>query len=113
PHLKAGKLRALAVTGTKHSELLPNVPTMQEAGVKDYSAATWFGLLAPAGTAKELVGLLSKTTDKILADKEFQQALASQGAEVEGGTPQEFGTFLRSELDKWGKAAKLAGIQPE
>jgi tripartite-type tricarboxylate transporter receptor subunit TctC len=113
PHIKAGKLRALAVTGAKRSKLLPDVPTMQEAGVKDYSAATWFGLLAPAGAGPEIVDLLSKASDKVIADKQFRQALASQGAEVEGGTPQEFGSFLRAELEKWGKAAKLAGIQPE
>jgi tripartite-type tricarboxylate transporter receptor subunit TctC len=113
PHVKAGKLRALAVTGARRSELLPDVPTMQEAGVKDYNAATWFGLLAPAGTSAEIVNLLSKTSDRILADKDFRQALASQGAEVDGGTPQEFASFLRAEFDKWGKAAKLAGIQPE
>jgi len=113
PHIQSKKLRALAVTGAKRSELLPDVPTMQEAGVKDYEAATWFGLLAPAGTKKEIVDILSKAVDQALKKKDFQAALANQGAAVEGGTPQQFGAYLRSELDKWGKAAKLAGIKPE
>jgi tripartite-type tricarboxylate transporter receptor subunit TctC len=113
PHINANKLRALAVTGPKRSALLPNVPTMQEAGVKDYEAATWFGLLAPAGTSKGIVDALSAALDKALVKKDVQDALANQGAVVEGGTPQRFAAYLRSELDKWGKAVKLAGIKAE
>jgi hypothetical protein len=74
PHVQAGKLRALAVTGPKRSALLPSVPTMQEAGIKDYEAATWF---APAGTSREVVERLSKALDRILAKPEFQKALAT------------------------------------
>jgi len=113
PHVQANKLRAIAVTSPKRSDLLPEVPTMQEAGVKDYDAATWFGLLAPAGTSKEVIGILSKAVDEALAKRDVRKALASQGAVAEGGTPEEFAAYLRSELEKWGKAAKLAGIQPE
>jgi tripartite-type tricarboxylate transporter receptor subunit TctC len=113
PHVQAGTLRALAVTGTKRADVLPNAPTMQEAGVKDYDAATWFGLLAPAGTPQAILDVLGARTDAILASSDFREAMAAQGAAVEGGPPERFAAYLRSELDKWGKAAKLAGIQPE
>ena len=112
-NVQAGTLRALAVTGTQRAAVLPNVPTMQEAGVKDYDAATWFALLAPAGTPQPIIDLLSARSDAILAGNEFREALAVQGAAVEGGPPERLAAYLKSELDKWGKAAKLAGIQPE
>ncbi len=112
PHVQAGTLKAFAVTSQTRSNLLPNVPTMIEAGVPGYDASTWFGLLAPAGTSPEIVTLLSNALDGALKQPEFQAAMNQQGAEVTGGTPEDFRRFMRSEFEKWGQAAAVAGVRP-
>jgi tripartite-type tricarboxylate transporter receptor subunit TctC len=86
---------------------------MQEAGVKDFEAGTWFGVLAPAGTPENVVATLSKALDTALESQEFRKAMVSQGAVVAGGTPEQFGEFFRSEMDKWGAVVRTAKINAE
>ncbi|CAM3655883.1 tripartite tricarboxylate transporter substrate binding protein [Bordetella sputigena] len=111
PQVQAGKLDALAITLGQRSELMPNVPTMQEAGVKDFEAGTWFGLLGPAGMPPDLVARLSRVTDQVLADAALRKELVAQGAEVAGGSADAFRAFFLSEYDKWGRVARAAGIK--
>ncbi len=111
PLVKAGRLHALAVTSKQRSPELPNVPTMDEAGVKNLSAGTWFGLLAPAGTSKEVVDRLNKAVNKALSEKQVRDTLGSQGALVAGGTSAEFAQFFQSEYEKMGTLAKAIGIK--
>lgn len=113
PHIEAGKLRPLAVTADNRLDLLAKVPTMAQAGVKDFEASTWFGLLAPAGTDKQVVAKLSSALDEVLQQPDIRKTLTSQGAVVRGGTPGEFRTFFLSEYERWGKVVKSAGVKAE
>jgi tripartite-type tricarboxylate transporter receptor subunit TctC len=113
PHIQAGKLRPLAVTSDARLDLLPKVPTMAEAGVKDVDASTWFGVLAPAGTDKAVIERLSSALDEALKDPELRKTLASQGAVTRGGTPEDFRRLFLSEYARWGKVVKAAGIRGE
>ncbi len=110
PLVKAGKLRALAITSTKRSPQFPQVPTMQQAGVAGFEAGTWFGLLAPAGTPRPVIDKLSAAVNAALGEKELQETLASQGASVRGGTPEQFRSYFLAEYDKWGRIVKSAGV---
>ncbi len=109
PHVKGGKLRALAVTTAKRSPALPDVPTIAEAGVPGYEATSWFGLLAPAGTPAPVVAKLNASILKALADPEVKKKLAEQGAEPHGEKPEQFAAFIESETVKWGKVVKESG----
>ena len=113
PHVKSGALRALAVTTAKRSAAAPDVPTMAEAGLKGYETSTWGGVLAPAGTPKDVVAKLNAEMNKALAAPDVRQRMLDAGIEPAGGTPQQFADFIQSEMMKWGKVAKTAGIQPE
>ena len=113
PHVKAGKVRALAVTTEKRSPFVPGIPTMAEAGLPGYSAATWFSLIAPAGTPREIVTQLNNAVVKGLKSKEMTDALANMHAEPFITTPAETTDFMRSELAKWARAVKAAGVKPE
>ena len=113
PHVKSGALRALAVTTAKRSAAMPDVPTMAEAGMKGYETSTWGGILAPAGTPKDVVTKLNAEINKALAAQDVRQRMLDSGIEPAGGTPQQFTAFIQSEMVKWGKVAKTAGIQPE
>lgn len=108
-HVKAGKLRALAVTTPKRSPALPDVPTIAEAGVPGYSATSWFGLLAPANTPAPVVARLNASILKALADPEVKKKMAEQGAEPFGEKPEQFAEFIRSETAKWGTIVKQSG----
>ena len=112
PHVKSGKLRPVAVTTSHRSQALPELPTIAESGVPGYEAATWYGLLAPAGTPKAIVDRLHAEIVKILAT-DTRQRLAAQGFEPAGTTPAEFAGYIKSEIVKWGKVIKDAGIRPE
>jgi tripartite-type tricarboxylate transporter receptor subunit TctC len=103
----------LAVTTARRSSVLPDVPTMQEAGVPGYETSTWGGLLAPAGTPKTTVDKLNAEVNRILALPEVRKTMLANGIEPGSGTPQQFGAFIASEMVKWAKVAKEAGIQPE
>ncbi|KQP11915.1 tripartite tricarboxylate transporter substrate binding protein [Pseudorhodoferax sp. Leaf267] len=111
--IKGGKLRALAVTTPKRLPSLPDVPTVAEAGLPGYETSTWGGLLAPAGTPKATVQKLAAETTRILALPDVRERMLAAGVEPVGGTPEQFAAFIGSEMVKWGKVAKAAGIEPE
>lgn len=112
PHVKSGKVRPVAVTTAKRSQAMPELPTIAESGVKGYDASTWYGLLAPARTPQAIVTRLHGDTVKILAGP-TRQRLEVQGFEPEGGTPAEFAAYIKSEIVKWAKVIKDAGIPAE
>lgn len=111
--VKSDKVRALAVTTAKRSAVALDVPTMAEAGISGYETSTWGGILAPAGTPKAVVAKLNAEINKALSAPDVRQRLQEAGIEVGGGTPQQFGSFIQSEMIKWAKVAKDADIQPE
>jgi tripartite-type tricarboxylate transporter receptor subunit TctC len=104
PHVEAGKLRAFAVAQPARATILPNVPTLSEAGMAGYNAGIWIGLLAPAETPPAIIETLSVTANAALRDEQVRAALAAQGTDVLGGTPQEFAEFIRADLEKWRSA---------
>jgi tripartite-type tricarboxylate transporter receptor subunit TctC len=108
-HVRAGKLRPIAVTTPTRSPALPDVPTIAESGVPGYSATSWFGLLAPAGTPAPVIAKLNASILKGLADPEVKKKLAEQGAEPHGEKPEQFAEFIRSETAKWGQTVKVSG----
>jgi tripartite-type tricarboxylate transporter receptor subunit TctC len=112
PHVKSGKARPIAVTTAKRSLAMPELPTIAEAGVAGYEAATWYGLLAPAKTPKPIVDRLHAETVKILAGP-VRQRLEAQGFEPVGGTPAEFSAYIKAEIVKWAKVIKDANIPAE
>lgn len=111
PHIKSGKLRPIAVTSDKRSPLMPDVPTMHEAGLSGYKVDVWLGLVAPKGTPEQVLAKLNTEVNKILADPEVKETLASLGMEPAGGSQEQFREVLRSDTAKWTKAIKEAGIR--
>jgi len=110
PLVKAGKLRALATTGSRRSSSMPDVPTIAEAGVAGFEAISWYGILAPAGTSREIVARLQAEIAKALQLAEVRERFSGQGLEIIGGTPAEFSAYLKVELAKWSRVIKLANI---
>jgi len=108
---KAGQVRALGTTGTKRSELTPDVPTIAEAGVPGYEATIWLGLMAPTGTPKEIVDKLNTEINKVIARPDVKEAWAKQGAVPMVMTPAEFDKYLRADIEKWAKVVKAAGLE--
>jgi tripartite-type tricarboxylate transporter receptor subunit TctC len=108
-HVRAGKLRPIAVTTPTRSPALPDVPTIAESGVPGYSATSWFGILAPAATPAPVIAKLNASILKALADPEVKKKLAEQGAEPHGEKPEQFAEFIRSETAKWGQTVKVSG----
>jgi tripartite-type tricarboxylate transporter receptor subunit TctC len=113
PHAKSGRLRGLGVTSGKRSAAAPDVPTIAEAGVPGYEASQWFGVLAPAGTSRDIITRLHAEITRALKADDVRNRLAADGAEPVGSTPEEFAAFLRAETAKWAKVVKQAGIPPE
>jgi tripartite-type tricarboxylate transporter receptor subunit TctC len=111
-HVKAGKLKALATTGAKRAETLPDLPTVAES-VPGYEAVGWFGLLAPAATPKEVVNRISKDANKVLGDSEVKTRMQALGADPAGNAPEEFARFIRDDQAKWSKLMREAGIKAE
>ena len=111
--VQSGKLRAIAVAGTKRSEMLPDVPTFEESGLPGYDAGTWFGILAPAGTPPAVVDRLRNETVKVMALPDVKARFATLALDAGGGTPEEFRTFMRNETAKWSAVVKSAGIRLE
>jgi len=111
--IKAGKIRALAVTGSKRSPVAPQLPTVAEAGVKGYDAAGWFGLFAPAGAPAEIVAKISGETQRIVNLPDIRELLLGLGAQPVGNSPQEFARFVQDEITKWGKVIRSANVTPE
>ena len=110
PHIKAGKLRALAQTGLRRTAALPEVPTVAEAGVPGYESLSWSGIAMPAGAPREVVARLNREINAILAQAEMRHKLAEMGAEAVGGSPEAFADHVRRERDKWGGVVRAAGI---
>ncbi|MEJ8835328.1 4-oxalomesaconate tautomerase [Ramlibacter sp. AN1133] len=110
PHVKAGKLRALAVAGPQRSALLPDVPTLKEAGVDGVDVRQWYGFFVPARTPRPIVEQINKALNKVLADKEVVKRLAEHGADVQASTPEEFGALVKSELAKWKSVVQRARL---
>ena len=113
PHIKAGRLRALAVTGRSRSALLPEVPTLAESGLPGYEAGSWYGILAPAGTPSAIVARLNAEINNAIRQPEVRERLAAEGAEVIGGTPEEFAVHIRSELARMKKLVREGGLRVE
>jgi len=111
PQIKAGKLRALAVTSLARAPALPDVPTMAEAGLPGYEASSWFGVLAPAGTPLAIVTKLNAEIAKWLATPEAKEKLSKQGANAAGGTPEDFAKHIAAETAKWAKVVKDSGAK--
>ena len=112
-HVREGKVKAIAVTGAKRMAQLPNVATVQEAGVAGFEANAWIGLVVPAATPRDIVTKLNREIASILAIPELRNRLENDGSTVIANTPEQFGAHSRSELDKWGKVIKSAGIKPQ
>ena len=116
PHIKGGKLKALAIAGPKRSPLLPDVPTMKEAGVDGVEVQQWYGVFAPAKTPKDVVAKLNKVINDVLNDKDVIKRMEDHGADVETSTPEQLGSLVKSELVKWksvvAKAKIVGGLNP-
>jgi tripartite-type tricarboxylate transporter receptor subunit TctC len=113
PHVKAGKLRGLAVTSAERVPVAPGVPTVAASGLPGYEAQTWFGLVAPAGTPREIVSRMNTEVVGALAQPDVKERLAGQGVTVAGGTPEQFADHIKAEFAKWAKVIADAGIKPE
>lgn len=111
--IKGGRLRALAVTSTKRLMDLPDVPTVAESGFKDFESSTWFGLLARAGTPEPILSRLHSEAGRALQTAEVRQKIANEGAEVLGGTPEQFADLMKREIEKWGQVVRASGVKVE
>lgn len=112
PHVKSGKLRALAVTGARRSSLVPDLPTIAEAGVPGYELMNWFGVVAPAATPRDIVGKLNQEIVKGLKTGDMRSLLAANGAEPVGSTSEQFAAHIKAEIAKWAKVIRAAGLRP-
>jgi len=108
-HIKGGKVRALAVTTLKRTQILPEIPTMDEAGLKGFEASTWHGLVAPAGTPPDVIAKLHGAAIKALHDAGVQASLARLGVDIVGDTPKEFEAYIKAEIPKWTAIVKASG----
>jgi len=113
PHVKSNRLRALAVTSLKRSPSLPELPTVDESGVPKFEAVTWHGVVVPAATPRALVMKINAEINQALALQDTKDKLLVQGIEAQGGTPQAFAAFLKSEIPKWTKVVRDSGAKPE
>jgi tripartite-type tricarboxylate transporter receptor subunit TctC len=113
PHVRAGKLRALGVTAAQRSPLASDIPTIAEGGLRGVEAGTWYGVNAPRGTPQPVVDLLNREIVGILKTPVFRDQLGAVGVVAEPSTPQQFASFIRSEIDKWGGVMKYAGMPQE
>jgi tripartite-type tricarboxylate transporter receptor subunit TctC len=113
PHIKAGKLRALALVAPQRSSALPDVPTVAEAGLRDFEVTTWYGVLAPAGTPRPIVMRLNSELVKILQSADMKERLAATGTEPLTSTPEEFSAYIRCEIAKWGDVIRRAGVKAD
>jgi tripartite-type tricarboxylate transporter receptor subunit TctC len=111
PHARAGRVRALAVTGPRRSFALPDTPTVAEAGVPGYEATTWTGIVAPVGVPRANIAVLNSALNRVIAAQTMKDRLALIGAEPAGGTPEQFGAFIRSEYAKWGEVVRRSGAK--
>jgi tripartite-type tricarboxylate transporter receptor subunit TctC len=113
PHVRAGRIRAIAVGDARRSTQMPDVPTVAESGVPGFEASSWFGLLAPAGTPREIIARLHAALVKSIGEKETAQRLSSQGMDPVLNTPEQFAERIRNDLPRWGKLIRASGIKAE
>jgi len=113
PLIKAGKLRAIAVTSLKRAPALPDVPTISESGLPGFEASSWFGVLAPAGTPAPIVAKINADVNKWLQSPEAREQMLAQGANAAGGTPEQFAAHIRAETEKWAKVVKASGAKAD
>ena len=113
PNVRAGKLRALGTSGKVRSTVLPEVPTVSEAGVPGYDAVIWLGIMAPAGTPRAIVERLNNEITRATNSPEMKEAWAKQGAVAMSMTPEEFGRHLREDIEKWARVVKISGAKPD
>ena len=113
PHIKAGRARAIAVTGAQRSKLMPDLPTIAEGGLPGYNASGWYGFVAPAAVPKDIVARLATDIARVLRMPDVVERLSGQGAEPVGGTPEQFGAFIRTEIDKWTRLVKTANMKAD
>jgi tripartite-type tricarboxylate transporter receptor subunit TctC len=111
PHIQSGRVRGIAIGSLKRFAALPNLPTFDESGLNGYEATTWFGMLAPAKTPKDIVARLNVEVDKALKSPDIRERFANDGLEPMGGTPEFFAKFIRSEIDKYAKVVKATNLQ--
>jgi tripartite-type tricarboxylate transporter receptor subunit TctC len=112
-HIRAGKVRGIAMTTPKRSPVLPEIPTFDESGLKGYDVTGWYGILAPGKTPRPIVNRLNAELRQVLADAETQKRLAQAGIEPAPGSPADFAALIKAEIPKWAKVLKRAGIEPE
>jgi tripartite-type tricarboxylate transporter receptor subunit TctC len=113
PHVKSGKLHALAVTSARRNPIVPDLPTMIEAGIPGFESLVWIGLFAPAATPREVVARLNAETNKVLARSDVRDVFANQGTEPVGGTSEQFAAQIKADLARWGKVIRDAGVKLE
>ena len=113
PHVKSGKLKALAVTGAQRTALAPEIPTVAESGLPGFAVYGWYGFAAPARTPRAIINRLHSEVAKIAQNPKMKARLAGQGLELVGSSPEEFDAFIRAELTKWSAVLKAAGLKPE
>jgi tripartite-type tricarboxylate transporter receptor subunit TctC len=113
PHLKSGRIKGIAVTTAKRSALLPELPTLSEAGLAGFDANNWYGLVVPAKTPRAIIDQLNAEVTKILAMPEVKTALFNQGLDPAPGTPEQFGAYIKSERAKWARVIKESGAKAE
>jgi tripartite-type tricarboxylate transporter receptor subunit TctC len=108
-HIKAGTLTAIAVSSAKRSRSLPDVPTVADSGFPGFEAGSWFGIFAPKGTPADVIAVLNRATNEIIAEKAIEARMVDEGADPAGGTPEKFGAFVRSEFEKWRAVVRESG----
>ncbi len=113
PYVRDNRLRGLAVTSSKRSALMPELPTLAEAGLPGFEAAAWQGIVVPTGTPPDIIQKLNAEVNKALANPDIRARLAAQGADILGGTPAEYAAYIRSEMPRWAKAVKDSGAKAE
>ena len=111
PHIATGKLKAFAVAQSKRASIMPDVPTLAEAGMTGYDAGIWIGLLAPAGTPPAIIEKLSAAANDALKAESVRAALKAQGTDPVGGTPKEFADFIRADIEKWTAVLATSGVK--
>ncbi len=113
PHIKSGKLRAIALSGAKRSPLMPQVPTVSESAVKGFDVTGWYGVFVPTATPQDIIARLHKEIVRAIAMPDMRERLSGEGAELVGNSPREFDAFVRSEFVKWAKVVKLSGAKAD